>query len=95
MYDHWAAGGKVVGIPSSQAGNNFGAGVWFKLKHSRLRGSVSRLYITHFRDDPEMGKVFRPDYEMTYDNLKTYSLDPNADILYTLGLIDSLKNSLD
>ncbi|MHC4117083.1 MAG: hypothetical protein ACYSWO_06215 [Planctomycetota bacterium] len=93
MYDHWAVGGKVVGIPSSQAGNNFGAWVGFKLKHSRLKGGVSHLYATHFRDNPKMGRVFRPDYEMTYDNLKTHSFDPNAEILYTLGLIDSLKNS--
>ena len=93
MYDHWAAGGKVVGIPSSQAGNNFGAWVGFKLKYSRLKGGVSHLYVTHFRDNPEMGRVFRPDYEMTYDNLKTYNFDSNVEILYTLGLIDSLKNS--
>ena len=91
MYDHWAAGGKVVGIPSSQAGNNFGAWVGFKLKYSRLKGGVSHLYATHFRDNPEMGRVFRPDYEMTYDNLKTYDFDPNAEILYAMGLIDSVE----
>jgi hypothetical protein len=91
MYDHWAAGSKVVGIPSSQAGNNFGAWVGFKLKYSWLKGGVSHLYVTHFRDNPEMGRVLRPDYEMTYDNLKTYNFDPNAEILYAMGLIDSLE----
>ncbi len=93
MYDHWAAGGKVVGIPSSQAGNNFGAWVGFKLRYSMLKGGVSHLYVTHFRDSPEMGRVFRPDYEMTYDNLRTYDFDPNAEILYAMGLIDSLNNN--
>jgi len=40
-----------------------------------------------------MGRVFRPDYEMTYDNLKAYDFDPHAEIVYALGLIDSLKHS--
>ena len=90
MYDHWAVGGRVVGIPSSQAGNNFGAWVGFRLKYSGLKGGVSHLYVTHFREDPEMGRVFRPDYEMAYDNLVAYDFDPNAEILYTLALVDSL-----
>ena len=91
MYDHWAAGGKVVGVPSSQAGNNFGAWVSFQLKHSRLKGGVSHLYITHFRDDPDMGNIFRPDYEMTYEHLKGYNFDPNAEILFAMEIIDSLE----
>jgi hypothetical protein len=86
MYDHWAAGGKVVGIPSSQAGNSFGAWVGFKLEYSGLAGGISHLYITHFRDNPEMGKVFRPDFEMTYEDLKKYQFDPNAEILFALSL---------
>ena len=49
--------------------------------------------VTHFRDNPEMGRVFRPDYEMTYDDLKIYNFDTNAEILYAMGLIDSLKNN--
>ena len=91
MYDHWAAGGKLVGIPSSQAGNACGAWVGFKLKCSRLKGGTSHLFITHFRDNPEMGRTFRPDYEMSYDDLKSFNFDPNAEILFALGLIDSLK----
>ena len=91
MYDQWAGGGRVVGIPSSQAGNNFGAWVGFKLKYSRLKGGVSHLYITHFRDDPAMGRVFRPDYEMTWDNLKRLDFDPNAEVLYTLEIINSQR----
>ncbi len=92
MYDHWAASGKLVGIPSSQAGNTCGAWVGFRLNNTRLNGGISHLYITHFRDDPEMGRTFRPDYEMTYDDLKSFNFDPNAEILYAMGLIDSLKN---
>jgi hypothetical protein len=92
MYDHWAAGGKVVGIPSSQAGNTCGAWVGFKLDHSWLKGGISHLYITHFRDNPEMGRTFRPDYEIRYENLKSFNFDPHAEILFTLELINKLKN---
>jgi hypothetical protein len=91
MYDHWAAGGKVVGIPSSQAGNSCGAWVGFTLRHSWLKGGVSHLYVTHFRDDPDMGRTFRPDHEMTYNDLSSFQFDPNAEILYTMDLIDDEK----
>ena len=92
MYDHWTAGGKLVGIPSSQAGNACGAWVGFELNNTRLGGGISHLYITHFRDNPEMGRTFRPDYEMTYEHLKSFNFDPNAEILYSMELIDSMKN---
>lgn len=90
MYDHWATGGKLVGVPSSQAGNSCGAWVGFKLNYSRLGGGISHLYVTHFRDDPEMGRTFSPDYEMTYKKLKSYDFDPNSEIIYAVELIDSL-----
>lgn len=87
MYDHYTAGAIVVGTPSSQAGNNFGAWLGFKLRNSGLRGGVSHLYVTHFRDNPEMGRVFRPHYELTYEKLKFYNFDPNAEILYALEIL--------
>jgi hypothetical protein len=87
MYDHHTAGALVVGTPSSQAGNNFGAWLGFKLKNCGLRGGVSHLYVTYFRDDPEMGRVFRPQYELTYEKLKSYNFDPNAEILYALEIL--------
>ena len=93
MYDHWSGGGKVVGIPSSQAGNTCGAWVGFNLKYSGLSGGISHLYITHFRDDPEMGRTFKPDHELTYNDLKSFNFDPNAEILYTLKLIKSMKDN--
>ena len=91
MYDHWAAGGKIVGIPSSQAGNACGAWVGFKLNYSRLKGGISHLYITHFRNNPQMGRIFQPDYEMTYNDLKSFNFDPNAEIMFSMQLIGNLK----
>lgn len=90
MYDHWASGAKVVGVPSSQAGNTCGAWVGFRLSYSRLHGGASHLHITHFRDDPEMGRTFRPDYEMTYDDLKSLDFDPNAEVLHAMALAAGL-----
>jgi hypothetical protein len=90
MYDHWAAGGKLVGIPSSQAGNGFGAWVGFRLTHSWLSGGISHLYITHFRDNPELGQTFRPDFELNYDNLKSLDFDPNAEVIHALNLTSAL-----
>jgi hypothetical protein len=86
LYDHWSFGAKLVGIPSSQAGNGFGAWVGFRLNHSWLKGGVSHLFITHFRNDPEMGQVFRPDFELTYEDLTSVNFDPNAAVLYALEL---------
>lgn len=86
MYDHWAAGAKLIGVPSSQAGNGFGAWVGFRLKHSWLQGGISHLYITHFRDDPERGRLFRPDLELSYEDLRTVNFDPNAELLFALEL---------
>jgi hypothetical protein len=86
MYDHWAAGGKLVGVPSSQAGNGFGAWVGFRLNYSRLGGGISHLFITHFRDNPELGRLFRPDFELSFGDLRSVEFDPNAEVLHALKL---------
>ncbi len=37
-----------------------------------------------------MGRILHPDYEITYDDLKSFNFDPNAEILYAIKLIDNL-----
>jgi hypothetical protein len=37
-----------------------------------------------FPDDPERGKLLRPDHELTLEKLKTYDFDPNAEVLLAL-----------
>jgi hypothetical protein len=86
MYYLYRAGAKIVGTPSAQAGNCFGEAVSFELQHSELTGSISHKQFTYFHDDPEMGQVLMPDYPMTYDKLKSYDFDVNADILYALDV---------
>ena len=94
MYDHYTAGALVVGTPSSQAGNNFGAWLGFELQNSGIFGHVSHLWITHFPDDPEMGKVFQPHQLLTYDRLRSYDFDPNSEILFALDLLQQNGSTL-
>ena len=86
MYYLYRAGAKIVGTPSAQAGNCFGEAFSFELRHSRLTGTISHKQYIYFHDDPEMGRVLRPHYPMTYDKLKSYDFDGNAEILFALEL---------
>ena len=86
MYYLYRAGAKIVGTPSAQAGNCFGETTSFKLQHSQLTGTISHKYFIFFHDDPEMGRVLRPHYPMTYDKLKFYDFDLNSEILLALDM---------
>jgi len=86
MYYLYRAGAKIVGTPSAQAGNCFGETTDFELQHSRLSGTISHKQFIFFHDDPEMGRVLRPDYQLTYDKLKSYDFDMNAEILFALDM---------
>jgi hypothetical protein len=86
MYYLYRAGASIVGIPSAQAGNCFGEALSFELKHSKLTGTISQKQYVYFHDDHEMGRVLRPQYMMTYKELKSYAFDPNAEILFALDI---------
>jgi hypothetical protein len=86
MYYLYLAGAKIVGTPSAQAGNCFGEPFSFELKHSGLTGTISHKQFVDFHDDSEMGLVLRPHFPMTYDKLKSYAFDPNAEILLALDI---------
>jgi hypothetical protein len=86
MYYLFLAGAKIVGTPSAQAGNCFGEPFSFELQHSGLTGAISHKQFVYFHNDPEMGRVLRPHFPMTYDKLKSYAFDPNAEILFALDI---------
>lgn len=86
MYYLFRAGATILGTPSSQAGNCFGEPFDFILKHSGLTGTISHKQFVNFHDDPEMGRVLQPHLLMTYDKLKSYKFDSNAEILYALDI---------
>jgi hypothetical protein len=77
-------GARLVGVPSSQAGNCFIDGLFFTLENSRLLGSISFKWSRLFPEDPERGTVLRPDVELTYDYLRSTGFDPNAAVLLAL-----------
>jgi hypothetical protein len=87
MYRLYKVGAILVGTPSSQAGNCFGDTLQFRLDNSKLSGSVSHKYFDMFPDDPEMGRVLRMHHQLTYEKLKSYNFDPNAEILFALDII--------
>lgn len=87
MYCLYKAGAVLVGTPSSQAGNCFGDTLQFQLDNSRLSGSVSHKYFDMFPGDLEMGRVLKMHHQLTYEKLKSYDFDPNAEILYALEVI--------
>lgn len=87
MYRLFKAGATLVGTPSSQAGNCFGDTLQFQLDNSGLRGSVSHKYFDMFPGDQEMGRVLKMHHQLTYEKLKSYRFDPNAEILFALDVI--------
>ena len=80
-------GAKIVGVPSGQAGNAFGDILQFTLANSGLQVTVSHKLFYRFPNDPEKGKLLRPDCELTYEKLKEYNFDPNASILLALDTL--------
>ena len=90
MYSQYRAGALLIGTASTQASNSFGDIAKFELQYSGITGTVSHDYIVHFPDDPEKGKMLRPQYEMAYEKLKSYMFDPNAEILFALELLENM-----
>lgn len=86
LYYLWRAGATVVGTPPAQAGNCFGETLSFELEHSGLTGTISQKQYVYFHDDLEMGRVHRPQHIMTYEELRSYAFDLNAEILLGLDM---------
>ncbi len=84
LYKH---GAKIVGVPSSQAGNCFIDTLRYTLDHSGLQGRISYKWSLLFPDDADTGKMLRPNLELTYDRLADLDFDPNASIQLALDLI--------
>jgi len=84
----YRAGAVLVGTPSGQAANCFGNIIPFTLKYSLLNGYISIKKFTYFHDNPEKGRLLRPDYELTYEKLVSYGFDKNAGVIYALELVN-------
>jgi hypothetical protein len=87
MYYLYRAGATIVGTPSAQAGNCFGETLTFELERSGFTGTVSQKRVEYFHNDPEAGRVLRPHHPLTYEALKGYDFDLNAEILLALDIV--------
>jgi hypothetical protein len=83
-------GAQLVGTPSSQAPNNFGDSLPFVLKNTGIKAFVSYKRILSFPDDEEKGFCLMPQHLMTYEILKKYAFDPNAEVLFALDILGLL-----
>jgi hypothetical protein len=85
------AGAKIVGIPSGQAGNHYGSVLQLSLANTGITLSVPTKRFLMFPDDPEQGRLLKPDHELTLEKLKSYDFDPNAEILLVLETLLGIK----
>jgi hypothetical protein len=88
----WRAGALLVGTPSSQSPNSFGAILTFRLTHSGQTGWVSHDHFVSFPDDAERGRLLMPHHVLPYDKLASYGFDPNAEIIFALEILDALPD---
>ena len=79
-------GAILVGTPSAQAPNSFGAAAVWKLQHTGIRGMVPMIAATHFPDDPDKAHLLPVDHPLTYERLVSYDFDPNAEYLLAMDL---------
>ncbi len=76
----------LVGTPSSQNGNAPGWILNYELTNTGLEGWVACKFYTSFSAKIKDG-VYQLDHELTYNQLKEYHYDPNAEILFILDRI--------
>jgi len=77
-------GAVLIDVPSAQAGNCFIDSLPYRLDHSGLGGSISYKWSRLFPEDPERGKLLRPQIEPTYASLANMGFDPNATVRLAL-----------
>jgi hypothetical protein len=87
MYRLWHLGARIVGVPSSQAGNAFVDVTPYQLPHSGLTGSIARTAQIFFPEDEEKGRVLFPDFPMTWQHFVDYGFDEHATVRYAVDLI--------
>ena len=86
-------GAVIIGRPSGQEPNAFGSIQEYTLNNSKIMGYISHMRFGPFPWEGTDFKYFiKPDYELTYDLLKTFNFDPHADILFALEVLSKSTN---
>ena len=79
-------GGVVVGVGPSQPDNAFLETLRFSLPNSGLKGWVSSKLMMKNPAEPIHHRL-KPDVELTYDQYRGFSFDPNSSLLLALRLL--------
>jgi hypothetical protein len=82
-------GARVAGVPPCQAGNCYIDTLGYALDHSGLFGGLSYKRSLLFPDEPEKGRLLRPDLELTLADLESMAFDPDATVRLVLAAIES------
>ncbi len=80
-------GVKFVGVPPRQSGNGPIESTPFVLPGSGLKGSISNHYQMSFPGDPERGRIFQPDYSLSWKDFQQYHFSQDAEILFAVDLV--------
>jgi len=81
----------LIGVAPRQAGNTFMETTSFQLPKTRLHASISNSKQILFKENQELGKLLKPDYEMNRKDYKEYNFDKNAELLKAIDLIEKGK----
>jgi hypothetical protein len=87
----YKGGAKIVGSTSGQSANGFGPWIPVTLKNSGLKVVISYQVNNVFPETKGERRVIEPHYILTYKKLKSYNFDPNAEFVYALEILKSLK----
>jgi hypothetical protein len=87
----YCTGAKLVGTPSAQSPNSWGNLLEWQLTNSKIKGEVSSSFDIAFGDDPERGRVLPVHFPLTYEKLKSFDFDINAEFMYALELLQDLR----
>ena len=79
----------LIGVASRQAGNAFMETTSLQLPNTKIAGSISNSVQILFKGDATLGKLLRPDIEMTWEDYRAYNFDSNAEILKAIDAIQS------
>lgn len=59
------------------------------LPNTKITGSISNSKQILFKDNPELGRLLKPDYEIDWDDFRNFGFDKNSEILKTLEIIEN------
>ena len=77
-------GAKLLGTPSSQAGNCYIDTINFQLNNTQLEITVPFKEKLEFPEDSKLGEIYPLDKELTYKDLALNAFDPNTAVIISL-----------